>query len=179
MKIPGRLNTERLILRPYEEDDFAAFYDFLCDPAATRFLRFTDEQKSRHGASAFFDEVLASYAGHQPIFALAIIHKEKKDYIGSCGFSPLSDGTGLECYYAISPDHWGQGFAVEAVTAIFNYAFSELRIDRIVALVHPENHSSRKVAEELGMTYQDMIFDKEAGMNVDYFLLRRQDHPIA
>ena len=176
MKIPDQLLSDRLILRPYVEDDFGAFFDFLSDPTATRFLRFTKEQKTWHGAKAFFNDVIQSYAGYQPIFALAIIHKEKGTYLGSCGLSPLSDGIGVECYYVLLPSYWGRGFAVEAVSALFHYAFSELRIGKIIALVHPENHTSRQVAEQLGMTHQGLVFDKETGQNVNCYLLLKKDY---
>ena len=178
MKIPNELITERLILRQYVEDDFDAFFNFLSDPTATRFLRFTEEQKTQHGARAFFYEVIQSYASYQPIFALAIIHKEKETYIGSCGLSPLSDGSSVECFYALLPSYWGSGFAVEAVSAIFRYAFSELRIEKIVAQIHPENRPSRHVAEQLGMMNQGMIVDKETGKNVNCFVLMKKDYLI-
>jgi len=176
MKIPHELITERLLLRPYVEDDFDAFFDFLRDPDATRFLRFTEEQKTQHGARAFFMKVIQSYASYHPIFSLAIIHKEKGTYIGSCGLSPLSDGSTVECFYVLLPSYWGSGFAVEAVSAVFHYAFSELRVNKIVALVHPENHPSRHVAEQLGMTYQGIVFDNETGQNVNCFSLLKKDY---
>ena len=171
MKIPDPLMTDRLIIRPYEEDDFGAFYDFLSDPEATRFLRFTPEQRTPEGARSFFDHVIESYAGIKPIIALAIIHKETATYIGSCGLSPLADGRGVECYYVLLPRYWGRGFAVEATTALFEYAFSQLRIDMILAVIDQGNDSSRRVAEQMGMEDQGLVYDEAVSAYVNHFVL--------
>jgi len=175
MKIPDPLTTDRLIVRPYEEDDFAAFYDFLSDPEATRFLRFTPEQKTPEGARAFFDLVLESYTSIKPIVALAIVHRATTTYIGSCGLTALADGTGVECYYVLLPRYWGSGYAVEAASALFDFAFSELRIDRILAVISPENQSSLRVAERLGMEDQGLVFDREVSEYVYQFVLWAKD----
>lgn len=175
MKIPDPFITDRLIIRPYEEEDFSAFYAFLQDPEATRYLRFTAEQKTAEGARAFFDLVIESYASTKPIVSLAIIHRESAAYIGSCGFSPLKDGTGVECYYVLLPKYWGRGFSVEAATGLFQYAFSELRIDKILAVISPENHSSRKVAERLGMENQGLVYDRAVSAYVNHFVLWNRD----
>jgi len=175
MKIPDQIKTKRLMLRPYIEDDFHFFFKFLEDPRVTRFLRFTEKQKTRQGARNFFDGVLLSYAGSQPIFALSIVHRKENIYIGTCGLTPLSDGTGFECYYVLIPDYWGRGFAVEAMSGLCQYAFSEFRIDRIVALVHPENHASKRVAEQMGMSDDSQVFDRETGIFVNQYIIRKND----
>jgi len=147
MKIPKIIRTERLVLRPYAEDDFEAFFEFVCDAEATRYLRFTPEQKTHEGAKAFFNDVIDSYAGSKPLFVLAITCARAGQYMGSCGLVPLKDGTGVECYYVLLQQFWGRGFASEAVRALFGHAFTELRINRIVALIRKEYHHSQGVGE--------------------------------
>ena len=146
--------------------------NFLRDPEATRFLRFTPEQKTPEGARAFFDLVIESYTSIKPIVALAIIDRAAATYIGSCGLSPLKDGTGVECYYVLLPKYWGRGFATEAAAALFDYAFSELRIDKILAVIDQENHSSRRIAEGLGMENQGLVYDTKVSDYVNHFVLR-------
>jgi RimJ/RimL family protein N-acetyltransferase len=51
-------------------------------------------------------------------------------------------------------EHWGQGLATEAAQVSRDYAFAQLRVERLVAAIHPENSASRRVAEKIGMTLQ-------------------------
>ncbi len=46
---------------------------------------------------------------------------------------------------------WGQGYATEAATAVLNYAFQTLGLDRVIADINPHNAASLRVAEKLGM----------------------------
>ena len=176
MKIPKCLRTDRLLLRPYIEEDFNAFFEFISDTEAIRYLRFTPEQKTREDAEAFFKEVIDSYGGPTPLFVLAITCQETGQYMGSCGLMPLADGTGVECYYVLLRGYWGRGFASEATNALIDYAFKELRIDRIVALVRPENHHSQRVAERLGMSSKGMVYDRTVAENVTLFSIERKEH---
>jgi ribosomal-protein-alanine N-acetyltransferase len=169
MKIPKIIRTERLVLRPYAEDDFEAFFEFMCDTEATRYLRFTPEQKTHEGAKTFFKDVIDSYAGSKPLFVLAITCARAGQYMGSCGLVPLEDGTGVECYYVLLSQFWGRGFASEAAKALFDHAFKELRINRIVALIRQENHNSQRVVERLGMRHNGMVFDRTISENVMLF----------
>lgn len=176
MKIPRQLLSERLIIRRFVENDFEAFFDFLGDNTATRFLSFAPEQKTPKGARAFFDSVIESYQSYHPIFSLAIVQKENGTYTGSCGLSPIEDGAGVECYYVLLPAYWGKGYAAEALTALFDYAFSELRIDKITARIHPENLSSLRVAESVGMTYQGDVYDPYASAQMCLFLITERSY---
>lgn len=173
MKTPMQLLCKRMIIRRFVDSDFEAFSDFLSNSAATRFLNFSPEQKTPEGARAFFDSVIESYETFHPIFSLAIVKKEHSAYMGSCGLSALEDGTGVECYYVLSPDYWGRGYAVEALTALFEYAFSELRIDKITARIHLENLPSQKVAESMGMTKQGEVYDSFASTEMSLFLISK------
>lgn len=176
MKIPTQLLSERVIIRRFVDSDFEAFLDFLRDSAATRFLNFTPDQKTPEGAKVFFDSVIESYKSSHPIFSLAIVQKEDDAYMGSCGLSALEDGTGVECYYVLSPDYWGRGYAVEALTGLFDYAFSELRIDKITARIHPDNLPSQRVAESMRMTYQGQVHDSFASAEMYLFLMSRNSY---
>ena len=52
------------------------------------------------------------------------------------------------------PNSWGYGYATEAARAVRDYAFSELNLNRLVALIEPVNQRSIRVAEKLGMRYE-------------------------
>ncbi len=56
-----------------------------------------------------------------------------------------------QIYYAIFPKYQGKGYALEAIGKIIEYAFSDLKLEKVVARMAAENHSSMKVAEKAGM----------------------------
>ena len=73
--------------------------------------------------------------------------------IGYCGFFHQEvDGTEeIEIGYRLDPDYWSGGLATEAARAVRDHAFRDLKLQRVISLIHPENAPSRRVAEKIGM----------------------------
>jgi [ribosomal protein S5]-alanine N-acetyltransferase len=57
----------------------------------------------------------------------------------------------IEIGYRLHPDYWNRGLATEAARAVRRYAFEVLKLERVISLIHPENHASRRVTEKTGM----------------------------
>jgi len=88
---------------------------------------------------------------------MAVEIRSTSEVIGYCGLtkSPDIDGaTEIEIGYRLIRKFWGHGYATEAASAVRDYAFSELALPRLVALVEPVNRQSIAVARKLGMTYE-------------------------
>ncbi len=153
MKVPTRIETDRLALRTFTAGDLEPYLRFMLDPEATRYLDFTDEQRTEPGARELFAFVLQSYGGDDPVFALVIALKENDQFIGSCGMARLEDEEHVECYYSLLPEYWGHGYATEATKALLAYAFRELGILQVSAYASLDNPRSWRVAEKAGMTY--------------------------
>jgi len=151
MNLPGRIETDRLIIRPFEPKDFKAFIEFMTNEDATRYLTFDTVQKTQEGAGTLFEFILSSYVTDDPVFALAIVDRSTETYLGSVGLSPLQDETGVEVYYSLLPKYWGWGFATEATAAVLYYAFEELELERVVADANEHNPKSFDVARNVGM----------------------------
>jgi len=69
---------------------------------------------------------------------------------------------------------WGQELATEAAVACRDYGFDHLGLDRLIALIRPENLASRRVAEKTGMTLLKLI-PHRAGILCLYAIERKQD----
>ncbi|MCO6478663.1 MAG: GNAT family N-acetyltransferase [Phaeodactylibacter sp.] len=151
MQLPEVIETERLLIRPFQSTDLPLFLEFMLDEMATEYLAFSDEQKTEGGAKALFWEVVESYRTDEPIIALAIVDKENGYFMGSCGISPLEEDGVAECYYSLLPKYWGMGFATEAAKALVNYFLSLDEAKAIKAFVSPNNPRSIHVAERVGM----------------------------
>ena len=85
-------------------------------------------------------------------FTLAIVLKNTCKLIGWCGFGPLEfNADEIEIYFVVSYHYWGKGIATEAGGALLKYGFDKLELQRIVAVVNPENVASVRVIEKLNM----------------------------
>ena len=143
------LETPRLILRPFGEEDV----DLLAELMANRdFMRFSLGVFSREQTAAFLKKTVGwDSAGLPSLFA--VIVRENSKLIGYCGFFHQEiDGTNeIEIAYRLHPNYWGRGLATEAAQAVRNHAFRDLKLPRVISLIHPDNRASRRVAEKNAM----------------------------
>ncbi len=146
------LRTERLLLRPWRDDDLAAFATMSADPAVMEFLRPLPDLAAceawamrawahwdEHGFGQWVVEVPgdAAFIG---VVGLARISYEAH-------FTPA-----VEVAWRLARPYWGRGYASEAARAALNYGFGVLGLEQIVAVTVPANWRSRRVMERLGMT---------------------------
>ena len=78
----------------------------------------------------------------------------------SIGIAGLVDREGLDHIdigYGMLPQFRGKGYAFEATKAIYDYGYQELKLEKIVAIVNPDNIGSIKLLTKLGLTYEKMI----------------------
>lgn len=154
--LPDAIETERLVIRPFEPKDQDAYVAFMTDPEATRYLLFSDEQRTEAGALDLLDAVCASYETDEPIFAYAIARRDDDAFVGSCGMSDLDEAGHLECYYSLLPGEWEKGYATEATAGLLAYAFAQPEVEEVWAYMSPENPKAAGVAERVGMTREGM-----------------------
>jgi ribosomal-protein-alanine N-acetyltransferase len=79
--------------------------------------------------------------------------RSSDEVIGVTGLTHLDDGPEVEVGYRFLNRCWGRGYATEAARASIAYGFSELGLDRIVAVTLPKNIASRRVMEKCGMSF--------------------------
>jgi RimJ/RimL family protein N-acetyltransferase len=82
-----------------------------------------------------------------------LVLKENGKLVGDCGLT-LQDVDGetfVEVGYHLNRSYWHRGLATEAATACRDHAFKIAGVDRLIALIRPENEPSWRVAERLGM----------------------------
>lgn len=150
MNVPERIESSRFLLRRHREADLEAFAAFLTDENATRFMAFTEEQKSHNGARAMLDYVIAAYSSVEPVFSLTIADPQSDEYLGSCGLQRITDEEGFEIYYTVLPEYQNVGLATEPTMVLIDYVFDQTETNQLVAFVVPANVASVRVAEKLG-----------------------------
>ena len=143
------LGTERLILRPWREDDAEELYKYACDPEVgppAGWQPHTSVENSR--------EIIRTVLSAPDTFAVCL--KEDGKPIGSVGFHRndlAEDDDEYELGYWIGKPFWGQGLIPEASRRMLRYAFEDLGMNRIWCGYYDGNEKSRRVQEKLGFVY--------------------------
>jgi RimJ/RimL family protein N-acetyltransferase len=171
-----QLETERLLIRPWTDDDRAAFRSVVGDPVVMKHLNdsrpYSDEQ---------VDEFFARQARHMAQHGMcmgATVEKDSGRVVGISGTQPLGTTGDLEIGWIFHRDTWGRGYATEAGGAAMRYVLETLARPRVVAIIHPENEPSKRVAARLGMQYEARYTGAQLGhripdMVVDLFERKR------
>jgi ribosomal-protein-alanine N-acetyltransferase len=143
------LETPRLILRSFREEDIDRLAELMANPD---FMRFSLGPYMREQTQTVLQKFLAwNQAGLPSQFA--VIFRGNNELIGYCGFLHwhLDGKDEIEIGYRLHPEYWGRGLATEAARAVRDHAFADLKLPRVISLIHPDNIASRRVAEKIGM----------------------------
>lgn len=139
------IKTERLILRPLQLVDAPAVAALWREPAVARMVCSIPLPQAPIAAEGWI--LLDQARQHlKRDFVRAVVHPER-GLIGVAGAHVR--GSGVEIGYSIHPEHWGFGFATEAVGAVTKFAAS-LHCGPVQATVFADNPASRRVLEKLG-----------------------------
>ena len=156
MPIPLPIETERLILRPFEpERDADQMLEVYGDPAVMRFI----PESTYRGLDAV-RATLERYACEQDSRGFsfrAVVERDGARVIGDAGFGVFEQTGDIELGYTIRRDRWGRGYATEAARACLEAGLAHLDVPRVIAVVDAENLRSVRVAERIGMAAVDTV----------------------
>lgn len=147
------LETPRLRLRMFAQADAEAYADMLADPEVARYLS--------HGQPLSPSEAwrhMAMLLGHWQLFGFgpwAVEERASGELVGRIGPYDPAGWPGLELIWTIRRQSWGQGYATEGARAALAYVFEQMRCDRVISLIRPQNAASIRVAEKLGQRLQE------------------------
>ena len=136
------IQTERLTLRRAHKDDLADLHQVLRDPRAMAYWS-TPPHPDMATTALWLDRLLAVDLAGSVEFVVVY----QGVVIGTAG-----GGTLPEIGYILHPDHWGKGFAHEAMVAVIAHAFANHPVDHLMADVDPRNAASIKLLKRLGFT---------------------------
>jgi len=149
------LETPRLRLRRPSERDLDRLAGMFADP---RYMRFLADGRTADRAEAW--RAIAGALGHWALRDYGFFAVEEKSaglFIGWSGLLQPEGWPGTEIAWGIAPALWGQGLATEAARGVLDYAFSRLRLPRLISIIHPENIASIRVATKIGERFERSI----------------------
>lgn len=143
-------STDRLQFREMTSADLEAMALLLGDPEV---MAYYPAVKTRDEASRWISWNQANYTQHG--YGLWIIETLDGVFLGDCGLTwqKVNGHPVLEVGYHIRSDAQGHGYATEAAAQCRDFARDVLHAEKLVAIIHPENLASRRVAEKIGMQH--------------------------
>lgn len=147
------LETERLILRKFEETDAERMFLMDSHPEVMKYIGISPLSDIRE-TEKIIAMILQQYKDHG-VGRLAVIEKKSNLLIGWSGLKFLTQEVNgyknvFDLGYRFLPEYWGKGYASESAKASLDFGFNGLKIDIIYAHAHSENHASNHVLRKLG-----------------------------
>lgn len=164
------LSTNRLVLRPFRDDDA---------PAVARLL--STPRMSEHTLSfqhPYPVETARSWIGQHNAWAEEGVHLQwavtlpDNTLVGTISLALQQDPPQGDLGYWIGVDYWNNGYATEAARAIVNYAFDTLRLSRIEASCFATNTASIRVLEKAGLRREAILPEQIEDGGVMHDVLR-------
>ncbi len=155
--VSTRLETARLVIRTFEARDAGPWLAMVSDPEVRRFLP---------AGTAPTAELSQRIIGERHTMELELGHamwavedKTTGTFVGQCGLRPVDEGAGpeIDLAYHFTRASWNKGYGTEAAIAVLAHGLGPVGLDRIMAVVVPENVGSWRVMEKAGMRYESLV----------------------
>ena len=149
------LQTERLLLRPFELADAAFFQQLVNTPGWLRFIGDRNIHTLQSAENYLQERILSAF--EQNGYGALVMVNTYQEPVGMCGLFKRDALEFPDIGYALLPEHEGQGYAVEAATTVLKWALEELKFPKILAITNPDNERSQALLEKIGLVYEKRI----------------------
>ncbi len=156
MKSPPILTTERLILRQPDLQDAKEIKRLAGDKEIAATTTNIPHPYEDGMAEYFINKCKEDFLDNKGL-VLAITLKENKSLIGMIGLTLNPEFSSAEMGYWVGKEYWNKGYCSEAAKAMLNFAFDELKLNRVHAHHFANNPSSGKVMQKIGMKYEGTL----------------------
>ena len=148
------IETSRLLLRPFCEEDLTDFFSYACHPEVG-----PNAGWKPHASVSETYTILRSFIRNDEVFAITL--KDSGKLIGSIGLHKdtarsVSKRQVLSMGYVLSAAHWGEGYATEAARRVLRYVFTEMENPpEMISIHHGDfNTRSRRVINKCGFKFE-------------------------
>lgn len=152
--VPEQIETERLLLRQFRDEDWKDLHYYYSSEAATKYTvgrAFTEAETWR---------IMCTMIGHWQLRGYgpyALEEKSSKTVLGTVGFWFPNDWPSPEIKWALAPSSWGKGYASEAAKAVQKTGLEYMPDISLISLIHPDNAASIKLALAVGAEFESAI----------------------
>jgi ribosomal-protein-alanine N-acetyltransferase len=174
-----QIETQRLILKNYCENDLKNIRKLKSDPMVWKFSTKCATTKTQD-AKVHLESILRNYGENKCEFQ-AIFLKDTGEYIGEAGILSFNNQNKRSVVgYNLIFDFWANGYATEITKALVKHLFEMEKVERIEALVGDGNGASRKVLEKSGFVQEGLMrnfaYINNKFINVYYYGMIKEDY---
>ena len=154
MLVPLTLETDRLILRQFREEDWHDLHEYYSDIDSTKYTvgrAFTEAETWR---------TMSCMIGHWQIRGYgpyAVVEKSSQKVMGPIGFWYPNDWPSPEIKWALSSAFRGKGYASEAARKVHETGKHHLPDIRLISVIHPDNQPSIQLAKAVGAKFEKIV----------------------
>jgi len=146
------LETERLIIRNWKEEDRDLFHLINSDDQVMKYFPF---KRGREASDKMMDELKVDITKHGFGYT-ALEIKDTGECIGFCGLhyckaAPIIPVEAIEIGWRLAPQYWGKGYVTEAALRLLGFGFDKLNLDEIISFTVHNNQKSFAVMQRIGM----------------------------
>lgn len=176
------IETERLIVRDYVEEDSNLIGRLICDDNGEAYFSNIGINTIDKIKENIHELIKESQLENRTRYFFAIIMKETNEYIGEIGYTIIDDsleGKVAILDYTISPVHWEKDFSIEASKGVIDYAFKQGNIIKVEYECKKDDIDAQRVIESLGMikkedTDKPVVLNSEISDKIEYQILKEQ-----
>lgn len=148
------LETERLVLRRINQDDFDDLYRMNSDPSVMKYVG--DGSTRNYEQMTNELAILISHYTRKPGLGIwGTILKGTNCFVGASGLVYYDNTSEIEIGYRMLKEHWNKGYVTEASIGLLKYGFKKIGVSKLVSSAHVGNFASRRVMEKIGMHHID------------------------
>ena len=162
------LSTERLFLRKFNLKDADFLIKLMNDKDWIRNIGDRGVHSIRHAEEYIRTRFLKSYDENGFGFYVIAL-KDSGQLIGTAGLVNREGLEHVDIGYGMLPEYRGKGYAFEATKAVYDYGYSELGLNKIIAIVNPDNQGSINLLKKLGLRFEKMIRLPDEDKEIELF----------
>jgi len=144
------LETDRCVLMPFQKTDYDEVKQLYMNQQVRRYL---GDVRKEGELPRIFDEMLSTTDENHWV----VRNKDSRKLVGIISLGLHHDGAFHEISYQLLPEWWGNGYGMEAIRAILDYAFGVLHLSKVIAETQTSNLPSRKLLEKAGMREEQRL----------------------
>lgn len=172
------LETKRLILRQFTLDDAPFILELLNTPTWLQFIGDRNVHSVEDAENYLLNGSIKSYAengfGFYAVDEKAKTSDRTNQTIGMCGLIKRDTLPDIDIGFAFLPSLISKGFGFEIASAMLDYSLNVLRINRIIAIVNPDNEKSIGLIKKIGMQFEEMIKFGDDGKELMLFGIKQK-----
>ena len=149
-----RIETERLVLRPFEFSDVDDVVAYAADPEWSRFLAYVAQPFERTHAEQFIAQRVLRDWRTRPTWVMEMGDRG----LGGIGLQVEPEHRSAGVNYGLARSHWGKGLATEAALRVIDTAFNAWpELNRVHSATDARNVASQRVMEKVGMRHEGTL----------------------